>query len=250
VPGDQRPPQAPRLSDPAVPRALLEGDMEVLGIMPNASNYTFLARCTLGQDEVLTIYKPKRGEIPLWDFPSGTLHRREVAAYEVATVLGWPNVPPTVLRDGPEGRGSAQLFVPMDPEQHFFTLGEAYPDEFRRVALFDLVVNNADRKAGHCLIGEDGRIWVIDHGVCFSDEPKLRTVIWDFIGEPLPAGGVTDLERLAADLATAGPARQTLERLLAPAEIEATAERLAAVLDGGVFPEPEPGTRPYPWPPI
>lgn len=250
MPGDERPPQAAGVTDPAIPRALVEGAMEVLGIMPNASNYTFLARCTLGEDEVLAIYKPQRGEIPLWDFPIGTLHRREVAAYEIATALGWPNVPPTVLRNGPEGRGSAQLFVPMDPEQHFFTLGEAHPDEFRRVALFDLVVNNADRKAGHCLLGEDGRIWVIDHGVCFNDEPKLRTVIWDFIDEPLPAAAVADLHRLAADLADVGPVRQALDRLLDPGEVRVTAERLTSVLAGGVFPEPEPGTRPYPWPPI
>src|ERR1700675_3037079 len=175
-----------------IPPALATGELEILGLMPNSSNYTFLARAlgdgTRAKPDVLGIYKPRRGEMPLWDFTDGTLCRREVAAYLVADELGWPNIPPTVLREGPEGLGSVQLFVEFDPDDHYFTLEQAHPDEFRKVALFDLVVNNADRKAGHCLLGTDGLIWVIDHGVCFNEEPKLRTVIWEFLGEPIPAG--------------------------------------------------------------
>jgi uncharacterized repeat protein (TIGR03843 family) len=244
----ERTPQATGLTEP--PRALLEGGMEVLGLMPNSSNYTFLARCRCEGEEVLAIYKPRRGEIPLWDFPDGTLHRREVAAYELARALGWPNIPPTVLREGPEGKGSAQLFVAVDPEQHFFTLQDERADDFRLVALFDVVANNADRKGGHCLLGEDGLIWAIDHGVCFSDEPKLRTVIWDFIGEPIPEGARTDLERVGQDLARDGSASRSLAPLLAPVELRALEERLGGLLRDGVFPEPIPGARPYPWPPI
>lgn len=246
---DERAFQTPRLSVPAAPRALAEGAMQVLGLMPNASNYTFLARCTAGSEELLAIYKPRRGEIPLWDFPEGTLHRREVAAYEVARTLGWPNVPPTVLRGGPEGEGSAQLFIDADPEEHFFTLGADRAEDFRRVALFDLVVNNADRKAGHCLLDDDGTVWVIDHGVCFSDEPKLRTVIWGFVDEEISPSLRADLERARAALSPTGALRERLAPLLASEEIRATETRLDALLRGGTFPPPGPG-RPYPWPPI
>jgi uncharacterized repeat protein (TIGR03843 family) len=223
--------------------------MVVLGLMPNASNYTFLARCTDADEEVLAVYKPRRGEIPLWDFPDGTLHRREVAAYALSRELGWPNVPPTVLRDGPEGWGSAQLFIPFVEEQHAFTLEPDRADDLRRIALFDIVANNADRKAGHCLLGDDGHVYVIDHGVCFSTEPKLRTVLWSFIGETIPPALRADLARLDGEL-DAGPVARELRDLLEPDEIEALAARLRRLLALGTFPEPEPGTRPYPWPPI
>ena len=236
-----------------VPPALLTGDLEILGLMPNSSNYTFLARAAGGGDpatpDLLGIYKPRRGEMPLWDFTDGTLCRREVAAYLVADELGWPNIPPTVLREGPEGLGSVQLFVEFDPENHYFTLEETHPDEFRKVALFDHVVNNADRKAGHCLLGTDGLIWVIDHGVCFNEEPKLRTVIWEFLGEPIPAGLLKDLRKLAISLEPDGDLRARLSELLSGREIAALEERVRGLIAGGAFPEPGPG-RPYPWPPI
>ena len=188
------------LSDPAVPRVLATGELEVLGLLPNASNHTFLARAKSAEEELLAVYKPRRGEAPLWDFPEGTLCAREVAAYVVSRALGWPNVPATVLRDGPYGVGSVQRFVPYEPEEHYFTLADRFPEEFRRVAAFDMVVNNADRKSGHCLLGEDGRVFLVDHGVCFSDEPKLRTVIWDFIGDPLEEGTRADVRRLAGEI--------------------------------------------------
>lgn len=236
------------LSDPAVPRVLGTGELEVLGLLPNASNHTFLARAKNADEDVLAVYKPRRGEAPLWDFPEGTLCAREVAAYVVSRALGWPNVPATVLRDGPYGVGSVQRFMPHDPEEHYFTLVERFPEDFRRVAAFDMVVNNADRKSGHCLLGEDGRIFLVDHGVCFSDEPKLRTVIWDFIGDPVEEGTRADVRRLAGEI-RGGPVRDELANLLAPAELAALADRADTVAAAVRFPEPGPD-RPFPWPPI
>jgi hypothetical protein len=247
VPRDERPLETD-LSDPKVPSALVSGELEILGLLPNSSNYTFLARATAADEEVMAVYKPRRGEMPLWDFPEGTLCRREVAAYVVARELGWPNVPPTVLRDGPEGLGSAQLFVEFDPTQHYFTLEGTHDDEFRRVALFDVVVNNADRKGGHCLLAPDGTIWIVDHGVCFSEEPKLRTVIWEHAGEPVTPELRTDLVRLRSCLET-DPLRAELSGLLSAGELSALGSRIEDVLTAGVFPEPGPG-RPYPWPPV
>ncbi len=246
---DERTLDTAGLTDPAVPRVLATGEMTLLGLLPNASNYTFLARCADADDEMLAVYKPRRGEIPLWDFPDGTLHRREVAAYVTARELGWPHIPPTVLRDGPEGPGSAQRFVEADADHHYFTLENERAEDFRRVALFDLVVNNADRKAGHCLLGDDRTIWVVDHGVCFAEEPKLRTVIWSFVGEPIAPALVEDMQRVRADLDGGGQLRRELATLLAPEEVEATATRIDALLADGSFPAPGPG-RPFPWPPI
>jgi hypothetical protein len=237
------------LTDPAVPRVLVAGELEVLGLLANASNHTFLARAHTSDEDMLAVYKPRRGETPLWDFPEGTLCAREVATYVVARTVGWPNVPATVLRDGPYGIGSVQRFVPFDPEEHYFTLGDKFGAEFRRVAAFDLVVNNADRKSGHCLLGEDGRIYVVDHGVCFSQEQKLRTVIWDFIGEPLEEQVRVDLRRLADDV-RGGIVRDELANLLAEPELEALAARADAVAGMDRFPDPGPDRRPFPWPPI
>ena len=247
MPRDERPLEAD-LNDPRMPAALASGELELLGLLPNSSNYTFLARATSGDDQVLVVYKPRRGEMPLWDFPEGTLCLREVAAYVVARELGWPNVPPTVLRDGPEGVGSTQLFVEFDPSQHYFTLEGTNAAEFRRVALFDMVVNNADRKGGHCLLAPDGTIWVVDHGVCFNEEPKLRTVIWEHVGEPIPAELLADVRTLGERLRLSG-LRAELDELLSGEELTALDRRIDAVLTAGVFPEPGPG-RPYPWPPV
>ncbi len=227
---------------------LEQGDLEILGLLPRASNYTFLVRVRAGSDETLAVYKPQAGEIPLWDFPDGTLHRREVAAYEVARALGWPDVPTTVLRDGPHGIGSVQRFVEFDPAQHYFTLRESRADDFRRVAVFDVVVNNADRKAGHCLLAGDGRIYLVDHGVCFSEEPKLRTVIWEFAGEPIPDALCGDLRRLSGDLRS-GTLRERLSGLLDDQELKAVRIRVDRLVSTGRFPQPGPG-RPYPWPPV
>ncbi len=159
-------------------------------------------------------------------------------------------MPPTVLRDGPEGIGSVQLFVEFDPDEHYFTLQETHADAFRDVALFDAVVNNADRKAGHCLRALDGRIFLIDHGVCFNEDPKLRTVIWEYLDEPILPERLEDLRRLSAALSERGHSlRRDLEALLSPAEIDATGARTEELVASGTFPEPG-IERPYPWPPI
>jgi uncharacterized repeat protein (TIGR03843 family) len=245
--GDERAPHATDLNDPAT---LATGELEVLGALPDSSNAALLVRCHGPGEPVVAVYKPQRGEAPLWDFPDGTLHRREVAAFELSRALGWPKIPATVLRDGPFGVGSVQRFIRFDPSEHFFTMEERRGDIFRLVALFDLVANNADRKAGHCLLDDDGDIWMIDHGLCFSVEPKLRTVIWSFIGEAIPAGAAEDVRRVADDLAGGGPLARTFGELLDPDEIETTRARAEAVASLDAFPEPEPGARPFPWPPI
>jgi uncharacterized repeat protein (TIGR03843 family) len=245
---DERAPLADQLN--GVPPVIAVGELELLGLLPNSSNYTFLARATSGSERALAVYKPRRGETPLWDFPEGTLCRREAAAFVVSRSLGWPNVPPTVLREGPEGEGSVQLFVDTDVREHYFTLQDRpeLADAFRRIAVFDVIVNNADRKSGHCLLGHDGKIWVVDHGVSFNEEDKLRTVIWEFVGQPLPPGSEDDLRRIRAEVAR-GPLRDALAPLLSDVEVSAFAERIEAILDARVLPEPG-EHRPFPWPPV
>ncbi|HEX3621659.1 MAG TPA: SCO1664 family protein [Acidimicrobiales bacterium] len=228
------------------PEAVLEllrrGEIEVKGRLPWSSNGTFLVELCLGDTTGAAVYKPLQGERPLWDYPSG-LYRREVAVYRISETLGWGLVPHTVLRDGPFGPGSLQRFVPAHFEDHYFTMLERpeLHDWLQAICLFDLIVNNGDRKSGHCLRGEDGRVWAIDHGLCLHSEPKLRTVIWDFAGQPLPASRLDAVARLAA----APPA--DLTQLLEPAEIEAMCARAAAVLRRPVFPAIR-SARAYPWP--
>jgi uncharacterized repeat protein (TIGR03843 family) len=232
-----------RLPSPAALTTLATGEVELEGRMPWSSNATFLATVCHGEDRRAAVYKPYRGERPLWDFPDG-LYRREVAAYEVSAALGWGVVPETVLReDAPLGLGSLQRFVDADFAQHYFTLleDECWHDDLRRMAVFDLVVNNADRKGGHCLLAE-GRVWGIDNGLCFHTQSKLRTVIWDFGGTDIPDELRGDLHRLAAD------PPQTLEELLNPAEVAALARRAEAAARMATFPDPEPNSRAYPWP--
>lgn len=246
--GDAIAPDDLAVDDRTVLGVLARGEIEPLGLLPRSSNMTFLVRVRDDADEVLGVYKPKAGEAPLWDFPSGTLFLREVAAYVLASALGWPRVPPTVVRDGPHGPGSVQRFLPFDPAEHYFTMHERRRDDFRRLALFDVVANNADRKAGHCLLADDGDLFSVDHGVCFAVEPKLRTVIWDFVGEPIPPELAADLRALLPALAGGRTCERLLE-LLAPDEVDAIARRLDRLLASGTFPEPGPG-RPYPWPPV
>lgn len=232
-----------------VTKLLTQGELTPVGLLPGASNDTFLATIADGELETYAVYKPRRGESPLWDFPDGTLYLREMAAYVVSRALGWEMVPPTVVRDGPMGPGMVQLFIDHDPTEHYLTLAPAYPDVFRRVAAFDVVINNTDRKSGHCLLqrGSD-RIWIVDHGVAFHEQPKLRTVIWEYAGERLPSDVLSDLMRLAGGL-DAGPLRDELRGLLEEDEVDAVRRRLEALLRSRTYPEPGPG-RPYPWPPV
>ena len=232
---------------------LREGDLTLVGLLPWSSNYTFLGQITRGDERAPIVYKPMRGERPLWDFRRSTLAGREVAAYEVSRALGWDFIPPTVLREGPHGTGSVQLFVDADQDAHFFTFHEnpAFRHALQALALFDIIVNNADRKGGHCLRVDTGRIVAIDHGLCFHVEPKLRTVIWQFAGEPIPTDLAADLRRLAADLAAAdSPTTQALAPLISPAELAALRDRLASLLTAGRFPTPPEDRRAYPWPPV
>lgn len=245
--GNERPQEAGLGLSTAVD-VLAGGELQILGLMPNASNYTFLVEVGGGEERTLAVYKPEAGETPLWDFPDGTLGLREVAAYEVARALGWPDVPPTVLRDGPHGPGSVQLFVDFDPDQHYFTLRDSRTADFRRISLFDAVINNADRKAGHCLLGADLRIWLIDHGVCFHVEPKLRTVIWDFAGQPFSEEETSALRGLSESLAS-GELGERLDGLLAEMELDALAARIASLISSRTFPVPGSG-RHFPWPPV
>ena len=237
----------PEITEEEARALLTAGDVEVMGRMPWSSNATLLVKvCHLGL-EGMAIYKPRKGERPLWDFPRGTLCQREVAAFELSDALGWDIVPMTVLRDGPAGEGSVQLFVEHDPEEHFFTLREQFGDRFRQFALFDMVANNADRKSGHCLRDKADHIWGIDHGVSFNVAMKLRTVIWDYEGEPIGDADLAALEQLTVDLADGGRLHQTFTSLLHPEEIEAARRRLAWLLAHRVFPEPF-TDYPYPWP--
>jgi uncharacterized repeat protein (TIGR03843 family) len=223
---------------------LTRGGLTVKGRLPWSSNATLLVEAELDGATALGVYKPERGERPLWDFPSG-LFRRELAAWHLSEALGWGLVPLTVAREeAPYGEGSVQLFIPADFEQHYFTLREEerHHDRLRRICAFDLVANNADRKSGHCLLGEDGLIYAIDNGLCFHVEPKLRTVIWEFADEPLPPALLEDLRRLAA-----GRVPAAVAALIDADEGRALLKRARALVKIGRFPTDTVG-RGYPWP--
>ena len=235
---DRRPPT------PDAVTLLAEGEVEVEGRLPWSSNASFVVTLCLDGVSGRAVYKPGRGERALWDFPGG-LYRREIAAYELSHALGWDVVPETVMRwDGPLGEGSLQRFVDADFAEHYFTLmeHEDLGDQLRAIAAFDLVANNADRKSGHCLIDDDRHVWGIDHGLCFHEEPKLRTVMWDFAGEEIPEDLLTDIQRVADDMPE--PFTQWLDS----DEQAAFRRRAAAVVRLGRYPDPDPNFRPYPWP--
>jgi uncharacterized repeat protein (TIGR03843 family) len=224
------------------------GQLEMEGLVPWGSNYTFLVRVCQGQEEIDAIYKPSRGERPLWDFAKGTLCLRERAAYLVSEALSWRLVPLTILRKGPHGRGSLQQFVAHDADEHYLTFQGRFIDQMQQIALFDVIINNADRKSGHVLLGEDNRLWAIDHGVSFHTDYKLRTVIWDFAGETIPADLISDLIAFQQWLKeTDSESYQELGNLLTTQEIAALSSRLTRLIDQNIFPQPGPG-RHYPWP--
>jgi uncharacterized repeat protein (TIGR03843 family) len=242
---DTNPDPRAKPAEEGILTALTDGMAEVEGLFRLGSNSTFLCRMESSAGTVRAVYKPDRGERPLWDFPGGTLGRREAAAYRVARFLGWHFVPPTVYRTaGPLGPGSFQEFLPLRMEENYFTLRDREQDALRRVAAFDIVINNADRKAMHVVRDPDGRIWLIDHGICFHTEWKLRTVIWDFAGQPLPSDVCAALRHLQE---SAGQLRSELDDLLAPSEQDALETRNTELLKAGVFPQPGPGVS-IPWP--
>ncbi|MCY3923346.1 MAG: SCO1664 family protein [Chloroflexi bacterium] len=219
--------------------------------IPYASNYVFLLE--LQHDDApslgYAVYKPGKGENPLWDFPPN-LYRREVAAYRFSAALGWNLIPPTVEREeGLEyGIGSLQAYIPTDYSCTFFELREQYADDMRRFALFDWMANNADRKGGHILKGVGDQLWGIDNGLSFHQDEKLRTVIWDYAGEPISAELIGDVEELIPSLDGGGTAAASLAGLLSDGEIDLLRRRAERVLDEGHLPAPPPGRRAYPWP--
>jgi uncharacterized repeat protein (TIGR03843 family) len=222
---------------------LADGRLEIQGRLAWASNATLLVTLTAGGVDLPAIYKPARGERPLWDFEHQTLSRREVATFELSDALGWDLVPETVLREGPMGPGAVQRFVDHDPDDHYFTLLDEHPDRFREFAVFDVLANNADRKSGHCLRRRDDDMIVgIDHGLTFHEEPKLRTVIWDFAGEPVPVELARDVRRaLDGGFGRVG-------EFLTSGEHDALERRAVDLLASGRLPEPDAGHHSFPWP--
>lgn len=239
---------------PEDPFALLErGTIEGIELIPWGSNYTFAALIVAQTGErCYGVYKPRRGEVPLRDFPNGTLYKREVAAYRLSRHLGWDMIPPTVIREeGPHGIGSLQLYV--EPRAgaagQYERLRDSHRCDLQRMAVFDLLANNADRKGGHCLLDVRGRVWGIDHGLTFHYVPKLRTVIWDFCGDPFPAEHVKDLRRLRNDRKRMRALETDLAPLVSDQEYEALLQRWERLLANPCFPNLDP-YRNVPWPPF
>src|SRR5665647_2585697 len=255
------------------------GEIEVEGRLVDASNLALLGRLTLGDLWTRVIYKPIEGERPLWDFPQGSLAEREAASFVLSAVGGWNVVPPTVLRDGPLGRGSVQLWVDTDDGASqslvdVVTLADLAPGwlpvfeaqrsdgtpvvvvhadrpELASAAVFDVVINNADRKGSHLVLDRSGSLWGFDHGVSCHVEPKLRTVLWGWVGQPLPEADLARLEALSGWLSNLrSPLSRTLEGLLSPAEVDAVGRRIAALLTTGRFPQPTGRAPAVPWPPL
>jgi uncharacterized repeat protein (TIGR03843 family) len=241
----------PQIEIPIVINLLRFGEITIKGEFAWGSNYTFLAEVGSDGDKILSVYKPSRGERPLYDFPPASLARREAAAYVVSEALGWELVPPTVFRKkAPIGPGSLQLYIEHDPEIHYFNLNEGNRQKLRPVVLFDLLINNADRKGSHLLFDIDNHLWLIDHGICFHTEDKLRTVIWDFAGEPIPDKLINDLQVFIQLLDPSTSLFKDLRTLLAPQEIKALATRAEILITQKTFPPPDPNQRSFPWPPL
>jgi len=243
---------------------LRSGTVEIEGLLPWSSNYTFMVKVCGDGLELPAVYKPRKGERPLWDFPRGTLNAREYAAYLVSDSLGWDLIPPTVLRRADHGLGSLQLFIEHDPNQHYFTF-EGQPlfrDPLQKLVLLDVIINNADRKGGHVIIEGSAdqsetdvaighsRLWGIDHGISFHREYKLRTVIWEYAGDSIPPKLLDDLAGLEKNLErNESVLRHQLRDLLQIEELVAFEKRLNRLVSGKIFPIPGPG-RHYPWPPV
>jgi hypothetical protein len=230
---------------------LAQGEIEVEGLIPWSSNATLLVTVQEAGLSMRAVYKPQQGERPLWDFEYGSLGKREVAAYVVSDAVGWDLIPPTVLRVGPYGPGSVQLFIQAQEDAHYFTIRHeaCYEPDLMRLTAFDVLTNNADRKSGHCLLDQRGGLWAIDNALTFHTEPKLRTVIWDFAERPLPDDVLDGLETLKTALLRGTSLNRALAGLLSEQEVAALRDRLQRLVQGRRFPPPGPG-RPVPWPPV
>lgn len=247
IPDELTPPLALDIEDALA--LLAAGELTVEGRLMDASNATFYCGVCADGVEAGCVYKPVAGERALWDFPDGTLAGRELAAYQVSASTGWGIVPPTVYREGPLGPGMVQLWIAEDESVDVARLlRRADNDALRRIAVLDAVINNADRKGGHLLPTDEGTVHGCDHGVCFSVEPKLRTVLWGWRGEPLTEDEVATLERVRSSVN--GALGRTLVELLTPAEVDATCQRLDALLREGRMPVPDPFRHVIPWPPF
>ncbi|MEV7796788.1 SCO1664 family protein [Streptomyces sp. NPDC087512] len=263
-------------TDAAAAELLARGELTVRGRIRDASNAALYCTVTHEGREAACVYKPVAGERPLWDFPDGTLAQREVAAYEVSEATGWGLVPPTVLRDGPYGEGMVQLWIEAVPETGLLALVEdeepapgwkaiafaevgegrtallvhADDERLRRLAVLDAVINNADRKGGHLLPAAGERLYGIDHGVTFHTENKLRTLLWGWAGDPLTGEALAVLDTLQEGLKDGGPLAARLGGLITAAELDATRERVGALLAAGTHPEPGGEWPAIPWPPV
>jgi uncharacterized repeat protein (TIGR03843 family) len=238
------------LTEPEVLGLLADGELTVHGRLADASNATLYCQIRGQGITAACVYKPVVGERPLWDFPDGTLAGRELAAYALSRQAGWDVVPPTVYRDGPYGPGMCQLWVEADTTVDLVALARRTDHQgLRQMAVFDAVVNNADRKIGHLLPVPDGRLYGCDHGVCFGVEYKLRTVLWQWRGKSLPERSITALRRLRESL-DRGSLAAELACWLTPAELTATEQRLELLLEHQVHPLPPSDWPAVPWPPI
>ena len=215
---------------------LHHGEIVSCELTPAGSNYTFLSKIDLGQENGLAIYKPRDGEVPLWDFPSGTLYKRECAAYLLSDILGWDFIPYTIIRDGPYGVGSVQQFIYHDTQQNYYTLNESHADALRMIACFDLIANNTDRKASHMILDHNGKVWGIDQGLTFHADTKIRTVIWDFSDEPIPDQHLDTLKVFQKQLLEPSDKISSLLELLLPEEIQSLNKRLDWVLSERYYP--------------
>ena len=223
-------------ADPSTSDLVLHGEIVSCELTRMGSNYTFLVQVQSGEQTGLAIYKPRDGEAPLWDFPSGTLYKREYAAYLLSQILGWDFIPFTVIREGPYGIGTVQLFVEHDPRNNYYSLTEDSSAQLKTIACFDLIANSTDRKPGHLLLDSNGKLWSIDHGLTFHANTKIRTVIWDFGGQQIPKALLKRLETLRQQLLAPSTQVNDLLELLQKDEAAALQERVDWVLSERIYP--------------
>jgi len=239
----------PFQSENEILEILNSGRVDIQGQFIFGSNYSFLANVNYKDQHIKAVYKPNKGERPLWDFPAETLANREAAAFLISRTLGWNFVPPTIIKeDAPLGKGSLQFFVPHDPNLNYFTFPGKIYKRLKCVALFDVIINNADRKASHILLDDEENIWLIDHGLCFHAENKLRTVIWNFSGEEIQKNLIAKIIELLGKFTKKSNDVKEFEHLLSHTEIDAFLNRLRIIAEEKTFPMPQKNRRSYPFP--